>query len=250
MGSFSGQDEKLALNHSQHASESVTGASSSLRSVDEKEVHNLARAITQHSVRHPDGKHVNPFEGSSDPLLDPASPRFNARAWTKTIMGLQSRDPERYPTRTAGISYKNLAAHGFGEATDYQKTFGNYPLEIPSMLRGLIGRKKQTKIQILKDFDGLVRSGEMLVVLGRPGSGCSTLLKTISGETDGFFVDERSSVNYQGISMGQMHSDFRGECIYQAEVDVHFPQLTVGQTLSFAARARGMPSPKSYYYHI
>ncbi len=31
---------------------------------------------------------------------------------------------------------------------------------------------------------------------------------------------------------------FRGECIYQAEVDVHFPQLTVGQTLDFAARAR------------
>jgi ATP-binding cassette, subfamily G (WHITE), member 2, PDR len=35
-----------------------------------------------------------------------------------------------------------------------------------------------------------------------------------------------------------MHKDFRGECIYQAEVDVHFPQLTVGQTLDFAARAR------------
>lgn len=70
-------------------------------------------------------------------------------------------------------------------------------------------------------------------------SGCSTLLKTISGETDGFFVDEQSRINYQGISMEQMHKDFRGECMYQAEVDVHFPQLTVGQTLEFAARARG-----------
>jgi hypothetical protein len=28
-----------------------------------------------------------------------------------------------------------------------------------------------------------------------------------------------------------MHKDFKGEAIYQAEVDVHFPQLTVGQTL-------------------
>lgn len=28
------------------------------------------------------------------------------------------------------------------------------------------------------------------------------------------------------------------KCIYQAEVDVHFPQLTVGQTLTFAAEAR------------
>jgi ABC-type multidrug transport system ATPase subunit len=41
------------------------------------------------------------------------------------------------------------------------------------------------------------------------------------------------------VPMQTMHKDFRGECIYQAEVDVHFPQLTVGQTLDFAARARG-----------
>lgn len=38
--------------------------------------------------------------------------------------------------------------------------------------------------------------------------------------------------------METMHKDFRGECIYQAEVDVHFPQMTVGQTLMFAAEAR------------
>lgn len=35
-----------------------------------------------------------------------------------------------------------------------------------------------------------------------------------------------------------MHSHFRGEIIYQAETDIHFPQLTVGDTLLFAALAR------------
>lgn len=35
-----------------------------------------------------------------------------------------------------------------------------------------------------------------------------------------------------------MHTQHRGEAIYTAEVDVHFPQLTVGDTLSFAAKAR------------
>lgn len=45
-------------------------------------------------------------------------------------------------------------------------------------------------------------------------------------------------MNYQGIPKETMHKDFRGECIYQAEVDIHFPQLTVGQTLDFAAHAR------------
>jgi len=35
-----------------------------------------------------------------------------------------------------------------------------------------------------------------------------------------------------------MHHDFRGEVIYNAEVEVHFPNLTVGETLEFAAKAR------------
>ena len=42
----------------------------------------------------------------------------------------------------------------------------------------------------------------------------------------------------QGIPWDVMHSRFRGEVIYQAEADIHFPQLTVGQTLQFAALGR------------
>jgi hypothetical protein len=37
-----------------------------------------------------------------------------------------------------------------------------------------------------------------------------------------------------------MMGRFRGEAIYSAEVDVHFPQLTVGDTLAFAAEARAV----------
>ena len=36
----------------------------------------------------------------------------------------------------------------------------------------------------------------------------------------------------------EMHSHHRGEAIYTAEVDVHFPQLSIGDTLTFASRAR------------
>jgi ABC-type multidrug transport system ATPase subunit len=35
-----------------------------------------------------------------------------------------------------------------------------------------------------------------------------------------------------------MHSTFRGEAIYTAEMDAHFPMLSVGKTLYFAALAR------------
>lgn len=38
--------------------------------------------------------------------------------------------------------------------------------------------------------------------------------------------------------MKTMHRAFRGEVTYQAEEDIHFPHLTVGQTLRFAALAR------------
>ena len=69
-------------------------------------------------------------------------------------------------------------------------------------------------------------------------SGCSTLLKTIAGETYGFKVDPDSYLNYQGVSAADMNTMFRGEAIYTAEVDAHFPQLSVGDTLYFAALAR------------
>lgn len=46
------------------------------------------------------------------------------------------------------------------------------------------------------------------------------------------------TVTRTGISAKEMHSHHRGEAIYTAEVDVHFPQLSVGDTLTFAARAR------------
>jgi ABC-type multidrug transport system permease subunit/ABC-type multidrug transport system ATPase subunit len=95
----------------------------------------------------------------------------------------------------------------------------------------------------------------MLVVLGPPGSGCSTFLKTITGETHGFFVDQNSHINYQGVSPELMNKNYRGEAIYTAEVDVHFPAMTVGETLYFAAQARrprnipGGVSVKQYAEH-
>ncbi|KKY22769.1 putative abc [Phaeomoniella chlamydospora] len=215
----------------------------------DNEVHELARRLTRessrrHSTLGPSGFQI-PFSGvEKDSLLDPNGPNFSAKAWARNLVAVTSRDPERYPRRTAGISFKNLNAHGFGTPTDYQKDVGNIWLQAGAAVRALSGTGK-TKIQILQGFDGYVEPGEMLVVLGRPGSGCSTLLKTIAGETHGFVVGDASSINYQGISAKQMHNQFRGEAIYMAETDVHFPQLTVGQTLAFAAKAR---APRDHLY--
>ncbi|KAI0021746.1 ABC-2 type transporter-domain-containing protein [Xylariomycetidae sp. FL0641] len=196
-------------------------------------VHSLARRYTSQSLA---SGVQNPFlDASEDSPLNPSSSNFNARAWAKSFVKLS--DSQGHAFRTAGVCYQNLNVHGFGSATDYQKNVANVWLELWGMARKALG-SGQRKIDILRDFDGLVRQGEMLVVLGPPGSGCSTFLKTISGETNGIYVDDKSYFNYQGLSAKEMHTKHRGEAIYTAEVDVHFPMLTVGDTLAFAAQAR------------
>jgi ATP-binding cassette subfamily G (WHITE) protein 2 (PDR) len=71
----------------------------------------------------------------------------------------------------------------------------------------------------------VLRESEMLVVLGRPGAGCTTFLKSLAGETHGFWIEDEGCINYEGIPFKRMHKSFRGEVVYNAEVDVHFPNL-------------------------
>ena len=126
---------------------------------------------------------------------------------------------------------------------------GNVAVSVAqSILDGILGRKR--KVQILQNCDGILEAGEMLVVLGPPGSGCTTLLKTLAGERNCIYLDDKSELNYMGESTRlsglkvagipdkQMRTRFRGEAIYTAEVDIHFPKLTVGQTLSWVASLR------------
>ncbi|KAK8169282.1 ABC-2 type transporter-domain-containing protein [Phyllosticta citrichinensis] len=196
----------------------------------------LARQYTNRSTASAVGK--NPFtEAEPNSALDPNGPNFNARTWARSLLHVRSRDPKRFPERTAGVAFRNLNVYGFGTETDYQKSVGNVLLEGVGLARKIMGHH-QRKIDILNDFEGLVEAGEMLVALGPPGSGCSTFLKTVAGETHGFEIEPDSYLNYQGISRKSMHKHFRGEAIYTAEVDVHFPNLSVGDTLAFAARAR------------
>ncbi|EJD35710.1 hypothetical protein AURDEDRAFT_75031 [Auricularia subglabra TFB-10046 SS5] len=208
----------------------------------EEEVHELARQFTRLSRSHTQAsvKTVNVFDGVDDPELDPTGPRFSFRKWIQTLVHHVQREYPGASTRSAGVSFKSLSVHGYGTPTDYQKTVGNILISVIGDIRRKLGFKRSSvhKIQILRDFDGLIKAGELLVVLGRPGSGCSTFLKTIAGETHGFFVDSKSDIQYSGISPETMHRDFRGEVIYNAETETHFPHLTVGQTLMFAAKAR------------
>jgi ATP-binding cassette subfamily G (WHITE) protein 2 (SNQ2) len=70
-----------------------------------------------------------------------------------------------------------------------------------------------------------------------PGSGCSTLLKTIANLREDYHAVE-GNVYYDSISPEDLKHYFRGDVQYCPEDDVHFPTLTVDQTLKFAAKTR------------
>ncbi|WRT64451.1 uncharacterized protein IL334_001383 [Kwoniella shivajii] len=203
----------------------------------EDQVTSLARQMSRASI-HGD-QPLDLFNYNADSDLDPFSDNFNARKWVKEMSRISQ---ESSPRRTAGISYSGMSVHGFGSDADYQKTVSNIGLSLLSSARDQFSNRKR-KVHILNDLDGVLDAGEMLVVLGPPGSGCTTLLKTIAGETNGIFLNDEAEINYRGITPKQMHGRFRGEAIYTAEVDVHFPGMTVGETLQFAAEARAPRSP-------
>lgn len=169
-----------------------------------------------------------------DPVFDPSNEKFDHYKWARMLLKLL--DKEGIPrTASTGVIFENLNVSGSGSALQYQNNVGSLLLAPFRMHEYL--RRPPVK-QILRDFDGLLSSGELLLVLGRPGSGCSTFLKVLTGELHGLKLRESSEIQYNGIPMEKMHKEFKGEVLYNQEVDRHFPHLTVGQTLEFAAGAR------------
>lgn len=93
--------------------------------------------------------------------------------------------------------------------------------------------KKGKEFNILEGFRGVTRPGEMVLVLGRPGSGCTTFLKVIANQRFGF-TNVDGEVLYGPFESETFSKRFRGEAVYNQEDDIHQPTLTVKQTLGFA----------------
>lgn len=83
----------------------------------------------------------------------------------------------------------------------------------------------------------MVPPGQTLLVLGRPGAGCSTLLKVLANQR-GSFTGVDGSVQYGSISAADMARHHGSEVVYNAEDDVHFPTLSVAHTMAFALKLR------------
>jgi ATP-binding cassette subfamily G (WHITE) protein 2 (SNQ2) len=150
---------------------------------------------------------------------------------------------EEEKTRHLGVIYKHLTVKGMGIGATLQPTVGSLFLDPIRSIKKLVtkgprkaGRKPPVRT-LLDDFSGLIRPGEMLLVLGRPGSGCSTFLKMIGNQRFGF-KEITGDVTYGGTDAKEMSKKYRSEVLYNPEDDLHYATLKVKETLKFALKTR------------
>lgn len=119
-----------------------------------------------------------------------------------------------------GVSFEGLTVSGTGGGRAYVTTF---PEELAFMFgkgfldlaRGMFGKKPEVK-HIIQGFSGVVKPGEMLLVLGRPGSGTSTFLRALTNQPRDF-TNITGSVHYSGIPFEEAKGRYRGEIMFNSE---------------------------------
>ncbi|KAJ3138169.1 hypothetical protein HK100_000047 [Physocladia obscura] len=180
-----------------------------------------------------------------DPRADPKSPDFKHSYFAKAVrqyMNTQGMEFSKMP-----IAFRNLNVVGNALQDSKIPTFGTeiirplHPLaQIANYVRGVsetMFPRKYIEKDIIKPISGVLKPGECVLVIGRPGSGCSSLLRTFSNQIRSFKVI-RGDIMYGGFSSKEIYDKFRGELIYAEEGDPHYPSLTVRQTLDFALNCK------------
>lgn len=133
----------------------------------------------------------------------------------KTLRALSQRfNDQGFPEAYTGVTFKGLTSTGVNIGAKYWPTVSDFYHGLYEIPKNLF--QKTPERDIIHDTYGLIKPGELLLVLGRPGAGCTTLLKTIAGETDQF-TGVSGDLRYDGASSEQMKEYFRKEVIYNPE---------------------------------
>ncbi|CAI0473694.1 unnamed protein product [Linum tenue] len=143
---------------------------------------------------------------------------------------------------TIEVRYEHLNVEA--EATVGSKslpTFTNFTIGIfTSILNGLhLLPNKKRHLTILNDVNGVIKPGRMTLLLGPPSSGKTSLLLALAGRLDpNLKVSGR--VTYNGHDMHEFIP--QKTSAYISQHDLHMGELTVRETLAFAARVQGVGS--------
>lgn len=146
--------------------------------------------------------------------------------------------------RALGLVFSDLTVSGVSAGASrapdilalFQALAVDWPVALVRHIMAHRGAATSTR-SLVRDACGVAQPGETLLVLGRPGAGCSTLLKTLANERASFAGVE-GCVQYGNISAEEMSKRYGSEVVYNDEDDIHFPTLSVKNTLDFALRLR------------
>ncbi|MBW0489555.1 hypothetical protein O181_029270, partial [Austropuccinia psidii MF-1] len=176
-------------------------------------------------------------EGRAEPEKNDPTAIFDLLAYLRGKA--QTRAEHGNQPKQLGIIFENLSVTGDGGIKLPIITFFDALLGLfLSPIRALTMRMKKIPAkQIIHPTNGFLKAGEMCLVLGRPNSGCTTLLKVLANQRVGF-RSVNGEVTYGGIPAKIMAKRYKGEVVYNPEDDIHFPTLTVYQTLKFALKTK------------
>ncbi|KAK1148470.1 hypothetical protein N8T08_009475 [Aspergillus melleus] len=173
------------------------------------------------------------FHGHENPF-DPSEPGWKLEQALKAAVA-RSKDESSSPNLLKSlVRWSNLNVFGKDTPTRAQSTVSSFFSDCFRAVASVFCRSPDRII--LKDFNGLLKEGEMLLVLGLPGSGCSTFLRALSGHHEGL-CKCYGDITYSGVPVEVIKKDFRGKVVLN-ENENHFPHLTVAQTLDFAIKTK------------
>lgn len=88
--------------------------------------------------------------------------------------------------------------------------------------------------RILQNVSGVLKPGRITLLLGPPGGGKSMLMQALCGAAP---VGTTGAITYNGHDLSQFNVTRTAR--YIAQFDLHNPQLTVRETLTFSAMVQG-----------
>ncbi|KAJ5473142.1 CDR ABC transporter [Penicillium sp. IBT 31633x] len=172
--------------------------------------------------------------GDEVPTKDGSQPKGND--W-RMISQLQEEHDRNlaagFKKQELGVTWKDLTVQVTSSEAAVNETVLSQ-FDIPTKIKE--GRRKLPLQTILNKSHGCVKPGEMLLVLGRPGSGCTTLLKLLANRRGGYKSVE-GDVRFGSMTPKEAEP-FRGQIVMNTEEEIFFPTLTVGQTMDFATRLK------------
>ncbi|KAK6193093.1 ATPase with role in protein import into the ER [Pestalotiopsis sp. IQ-011] len=170
--------------------------------------------------------------GDSD--LSQYDEKDNSWGMKPEIVALRERDQRSgFPARELGVTWKNLTVEAVSaEAAIHENVTSQF--NIPKLIQE--SKHKPPPKKILDNSHGCVKPGEMLLVLGRPGSGCTTLLSLLANRREGY-ASVAGDVHYGSMNHKEAEK-YRGQIVMNTEEELFFPTLTVGQTMDFATKLK------------